>query len=185
MTKATKRAAAKSKARRASESADQEIRRFYRPGVYEQGLQVLAREVDAAANEREILALRAEFLQLRAAIESVEPRCRPLQEAFEAIFRVQGWNAAEVWSKESDYGALEKEVANLRERATYLVERMIKLGPRTRAGIAAVAASFKVDQRHFWKEPEPDRDWEISLLTRFIDSLIECESSAKPAEARS
>jgi hypothetical protein len=107
-----------------------------------------------------------------------------LQVASEAIGYVKGFNFLVAWSAESGFKALNKEFSDLSERATYLVERIIKLGPRTRAGIAAVAASFKADQRHFWKEPEPDRDWEISLLTRFIDGLIECGSSAKPAEAR-
>jgi len=50
---------------------------------------------------------------------------------------------------------------------------MIKLRPTTRDGIAAVAAAFKGDQGHFCKEPEPDGDWKISLLTRFLDRLIE------------
>jgi hypothetical protein len=58
-------------------------------------------------------------------------------------------------------------------RLTNIVDSMIKLRPRKQLGIAAVAAAFKADQDHFWKEPEPDRNWEISLLTRFLDGLID------------
>jgi hypothetical protein len=25
---------------------------------------------------------------------------------------------------------------------------------------------------HYWKDPENDRDWDIALLTRFLDGLI-------------
>jgi hypothetical protein len=69
---------------------------------------------------------------------------------------------------------LSAEIGALNERAGVLVEHMISLRPDTQAGITAVAASFKENQHHFWKELEADRDWDVELLTRFIDGLIEC-----------
>jgi hypothetical protein len=118
---------------------------------------------------------------LQAAIESVESRYQPLDIAFEAIVHMQGVNAAKVWAAESGCGALSKEADNLHDRANNLFGRMVDLRPSTQAGIAAVAASIKDELQDFWKDPEPDRDWEISLFTRFIDGLIECGSSEKIA----
>jgi hypothetical protein len=69
--------------------------------------------------------------------------------------------------------ALLEELEALCLRETNLVDSMIKLRPKTLVGIAAVAAMFKADQAHFWKKPEADRDREISLLTRFLDGLID------------
>jgi hypothetical protein len=80
---------------------------------------------------------------------------------------------ANAWGHQSEYWALNEELSDLCIRETHLVDSMIKLQSKTPAGIAAVAAAFKADQDHFWKEPEPDRDWHISLLTRFLDGLID------------
>ena len=60
--------------------------------------------------------------------------------------------------KKSGFWAVNREIADLNERVGILVERMILLRPKTPAEIAAVAASIKEDQRHFWKEPEIDRE---------------------------
>jgi hypothetical protein len=68
---------------------------------------------------------------------------------------------------------LNDDVSDLCLRETNLVDSMIKLQPKTPAGIAAVAAAFKADQNHFWKSPEADRDWDISLLPRFLDGLMD------------
>ena len=68
---------------------------------------------------------------------------------------------------------MNEELSDLCLRETNLVDSMIKLHPKTPAGIAAVAAAFKADQAHFWEKHESDRDWEISLLTRFLDGLID------------
>ena len=76
------------------------------------------------------------------------------------------------WSFQSEHDAFITELSEKCERGTNLVDSMIQLLPKTLAGIAAVAAAFKEDQDHFWREPEQDRDWEISLLTRFLDGLI-------------
>jgi hypothetical protein len=54
-----------------------------------------------------------------------------------------------------------------------ITQRMTKRRPKTLAGIAAMAATIKEDQSHFWKNPEEDRDWDILLVTRFLDGLID------------
>ena len=57
--------------------------------------------------------------------------------------------------------------------AGYRSPSVAGLDPRKQLRIAAVASAFKAAQSHFWKEPEPERDWDISLLTRFLDWLID------------
>jgi hypothetical protein len=50
---------------------------------------------------------------------------------------------------------------------------MLELGPKTPSSIAAVASALKdgvLD--HLWDKPEDDRDWDVELLTRFLDGLI-------------
>jgi hypothetical protein len=151
----------------------------------EGGMQILAREMDAAEVDREILALRDEFWADHAKIMQMRPQWEALCAASGLIFKERGIDAAIEWEKNSGGRSVNDENNRLEERATNLVERMIELRPRTRAGIAAVAACFKADQDHLWKDPEPDRDWEVSLVTRFIDGLIECGPPAKTEEAQS
>jgi hypothetical protein len=134
-----------------------------------------------AVDDREILALRAEFQQLMATRGPLNKRVKPLQAAFYAVGKLNGFEGADAWGHESEFWAVNDEIAVLDERVAELVERMILLRPKTPAGIAAVAASIREDQRHFWKEPEIDRNWDVSLVTRFIDGLIERVSE----EARS
>jgi hypothetical protein len=143
------------------------------PGLYEKGLDVLAKEISDNAVDRQILALHAEFKQLQAKMSSIQTRFAPLSVAFAAIIKNDGAEKAMNWGRQSEYWALNDELSDLEGKSTYLVDSMIKLRPRKRLGIAAVAAAFKDNQSHFWKKPEPDRDWEISLLTRFLDSLID------------
>jgi hypothetical protein len=51
---------------------------------------------------------------------------------------------------------------------------------KTPGRIIATAKSLKEDPLdHLWVEPEKDRDWDVMLLTRFIDGLIETASSTK------
>jgi hypothetical protein len=134
----------------------------------------IARETDATPADDEILALSAEFQQLQAKISPNRIRFEPLQLAYEAILHNRGASVAKAWVEQVGFWPLNDEIADLCERATHIVERMIVLRPKTQAGIAAVAEALKADQNHFWKEPEPERDWDISLVTRFIDGLIEC-----------
>jgi hypothetical protein len=131
-----------------------------------------AQHLEAGGENREILMLATEFQELQAKTSSIRTRIEPLQVAFEAISKANGYKKAEEWGHQSEYWALNDELSDLYIRETSLVDSMIKLQPKTPAGIAAVAAAFKADQDHFWKKPESDRDWEISLLTRFLDGLI-------------
>jgi hypothetical protein len=87
--------------------------------------------------------------------------------------KANGYKKAEEWGRRSQYWALNDDLSDLCLRETNLVDSMIKLQPKTPAGIAAVAAAFKADQNHFWKSPEADRDWDISLLPRFLDGLMD------------
>jgi hypothetical protein len=60
------------------------------------------------------------------------------------------------------------------ERAGNFAESMIALRPKTLAGITAVAATLKdYAIREYWKEPVEDRDWDVEIITGFLDCLIE------------
>ncbi len=77
------------------------------------------------------------------------------------------------WGKQSGFCALNTEIAALNEHAGGFAERMIALRPNTLAGIAAVAATLKDYALSFhWKEPEEDRDWDVEILTKFLDCLV-------------
>jgi|ERR1700733_11522170 hypothetical protein len=128
---------------------------------------------DEAGGDREILMLAAELQVLRAKTSSIRTAIDPLEVAFAAIRKANGYKKAEEWGHQSEYWALNDELSDLCLSETNRVDSMIKLQPKTPAGIAVVAAAFKADQNHFWKKPEEDRDWEISLLTRFLDGLID------------
>jgi hypothetical protein len=119
-----------------------------------------------AQPDAEILALAAEFEALLPKISSLETRIAPLVVAFGAISKRTGSKRLRNGARQSEHDALITELNALFLRETDLVDSMIKLQPKTPAGIAAVAAAFKADQDHFWKEPEPDRDWgNLSLNT--------------------
>jgi hypothetical protein len=50
---------------------------------------------------------------------------------------------------------------------------MLQLGPKTPSSIAAVALSLKEEVlNHLWEAPKDNRDWDVELLTRFLDGLI-------------
>jgi hypothetical protein len=51
---------------------------------------------------------------------------------------------------------------------------MNALRPKTPSGVAVTAATLKDNSlSHYWNEPEEDRDFDVSLITRFLDGLIE------------
>jgi hypothetical protein len=152
-------------------------RRYNQPGCYEKGLEVLAKEMRDNEVDRKIIALHAEFQELQVKITSLRTRIAPLEVAVAAITKNDGAKKALIWGHQTEYWALNDEISDLELRLTDLVDSMIKLRPRKPAAIAAVAAAFKADQDHFWKEPEPERDRDISLLTRFLDSLIDLGSA--------
>jgi hypothetical protein len=173
-SKENRRLGTKSKPARASGSGQAAaIRRYCRPGARERGLQILARGIADGENDRKILALRAEFQQLMATREPVQTRYAPLQIAHDVIGEVKGFKAADEWSKQSGFWALNDEIAALNERACNFAERMIALRPKTLAGITVVAATLKdYAISEYWKEPVEDRDWDVKILTEFLDCLI-------------
>jgi hypothetical protein len=148
-------------------------RRYNQPGLCEKGLEVLTKEIRDNEVDDQILALHAEFKQLQAKASSIRTRLEPLNVAFAAITKNDGDKKALKWSHQTEYWTLSDEISDLELRLTNIVDSMITLRPRKQAGIAAIASAFKADADHFWKEPELDRDWEIYLLTRFLDSLID------------
>jgi hypothetical protein len=135
------------------------------PRLCEKGLEVLAKEMRDSDVDREIIALHAEFKQLNSKATSIRTRLAPLDIAYDAITTRDGAKKAAEWSCQSEHDMLIGEHCDLCERATYLVDSMIKRRPKTLRGIATVAAAFKADQAHFWEKPEPDRDW------KFLSSL--------------
>jgi hypothetical protein len=88
---------------------------------------------------------------LQATTSLIRTGLEPLKVAFEAISKANGPEKANEWGHQSEYWALIEELSDLCIRETNLVDSMIKLQPKTPAGIAAVAATFKADQAHFWK----------------------------------
>ncbi len=85
-----------------------------------------------------------------------------------------GFKAADEWSKQSGFWALNDEIAALNERAGGFAERMIALRPKTLAGITAVASTLKdYALSNHWRETKEDRDWDVEILTGFLDCLIE------------
>jgi hypothetical protein len=150
------------------------LRRYYQPGARERGLLIIAQGMDAADQERKIIALRTEFLQLMATREPVQTRYVPLQIVHNVLGEVKGFEAADEWSKQSGFWALNAEIAALNERAGGFAERMIALRPKTLAGITAVAATLKdYALSQYWRETKEDRDWDVEIITGFLDCLIE------------
>lgn len=145
---------------------------------------ILAKRAAAKAHapdgdaDRELLTLHVEFQQIQADILPTKTRYEPLSVAYEAILKTHGHEAAKTWGHQSEFWTHNATMSDSDERATNLIERMIDLRPKTLAGIAAVAASLKEDQSHFWDETEKSRDWDILLVTKFIDALIECGAPA-------
>ena len=54
----------------------------------------------------------------------------------------------------------------------YLIVDGAALRPKTLAGITAVVATLNYVLDYHWKEPEVDRDWDVAILTHFLDGLI-------------
>jgi hypothetical protein len=69
--------------------------------------------------------------------------------------------------------AMDEMTSSTSVKLSRLAERMLDLGPTTPAGIAAVAATLREDNlAHYWEKPARDRDYDVELVTRFIDGLI-------------
>jgi hypothetical protein len=63
--------------------------------------------------------------------------------------------------------------------AESIIERMIALRPKTPSAVAITAATLKENSlSHYWNEPEEDRDFDVRLITQFLDGLIQARSGA-------
>jgi hypothetical protein len=130
--------------------------------------------------DAEILALRAEFVRLNDIYQPLNDAAWEECNAFRAKYEEIGWEAACAWSKATARYYSNDSVEQMGVELSRILERMLDLRPTTLAGIAATAATLMEDQlTHLWDEPENDRDWDIRMLTRFIDGLIESASSTK------
>jgi hypothetical protein len=132
----------------------------------------LAAPLSAVNEDAEVLALRAEFERLEMTRQPLVEQINELSWTFTQIAHESGYEAARVWGEQSDF--LDDQLAELDSRANAIVERMSALWPRTLAGIAALAATMKEDALgSYWDKPEEDREWDVMLITRLLDGLIE------------
>ena len=86
---------------------------------------------DEAGGDREILMLAAELQVLRAKTSSIRTAIDPLEVAFAAIRKANGYKKAEEWGHQSEYWALNDELSDLCLSETNRVDSMIKLQPKT------------------------------------------------------
>jgi hypothetical protein len=123
--------------------------------------------------DAEILALRAEFVRLNDAYGPLNKEAWDESEAFLAMVEETGWAEACTWAAATGCDGRNDATERMSEDLARLVERMLALGPTTLAGIAAVAATLREDALdHYWKEPIAKRDWDVELVTQFIDALV-------------
>ena len=128
----------------------------------------------AADEDSEIFALRAEHQRLTVARLPLDRICDEAHSCFSEICRKEGWDAAVAWSEQNGHDEALRKLEETNVRDSTIAQEMIALRPRTLAGVAAVAATLKEwDLSHYWKEPDIDMDWDVAMLTRFLDSLIE------------
>jgi hypothetical protein len=140
---------------------------------------------NAVDEDAEVLALRAEFELLDATREPLIEQVDALSLSFTQRVREGGYKTALIWGEQSGFLSLEDQLEALDLRANDIMESMIALRPKTLAGLAALAATMKEDAlRSYWNKPDEDRDWDVMLVTRFLDGLIERDSVAKTAGAR-
>jgi hypothetical protein len=128
----------------------------------------------AVNEDAELLALRAEFERLEVTRQPLVERTNELSWNFTQMVCESGYETARVWGERSGYWSLIDQLEALDSRATAIVERMVALRPKTSAGLAALAATMKEDALNaYWNKPDEDREWEVMLITRFLDGLIE------------
>jgi hypothetical protein len=127
----------------------------------------------APSPDAEILALRAEFVRLHDLYLPLNEAAWEEAEAFRDKVEEAGWEAARAWSKATGRNGRNDELDQMGVKLSRLVERMLDLRPTTPAGIAAVAATLREDNlAHYWNKPARNRDYDVELVTRFIDGLI-------------
>jgi hypothetical protein len=128
---------------------------------------------DPSAKNGVFLALRAEIEDLRAKRRPLEETANALYQSFEQTIRECGFEAACAWGNRVGLDPKLDEIEQIDRRAGHLIERMLQLGPKTPSSIAAVALALKEEVlNHLWEAPKDDRDWDVELLTRFLDGLI-------------
>jgi hypothetical protein len=91
-----------------------------------------AQHEEAHGENREILILATEFQDLQAKTSLIRTALEPLEVAFAAIMKANGYKKAEEWGHRSEYWALNDELSDLCTRETNLVESMIKPSRRHR-----------------------------------------------------
>ena len=132
--------------------------------------------VASTEEDAEILAPRTEFERLETILQPLEKTYEPQRLLYGKKLHEIGLDAADTWAKQSGFWGLNDQVSDVDIRAGELVERMIAFRPKTLAGLIATARSLKAQAiDHLWAEPEGDRDWDVMLLTRFFDGLIEID----------
>jgi hypothetical protein len=72
-----------------------------------------AQYLEAGGENREIFMLAAEFQELQAKTSSIRTGLEPLEVAFEAISKANGYKKAEEWGHQSEYWALNDELSDL------------------------------------------------------------------------
>jgi hypothetical protein len=140
---------------------------------------------NAVNEDAEVLALRAEFERLEVTRQPLIEQTNELSWSFTQRVCESGYETARVWGEQRGFLSLENQLEALDLRANAIMEGMIALRPKTLAGLAALAATMKDDALYsYWDKPDEDRDWDVMLISRFLDGLIERGSVAKTAEAR-
>jgi hypothetical protein len=125
-------------------------------------------------NDAEILALYAEFERLWEAFLPVHDAATDSADIFHEKILSEGWETACAWATASGHNERVEEQNRLSAPLSRIIERMVALKPKTVAGIAAIAVVLRADAlSSWWSKPERDRDWDIELVTRFLDGLIE------------
>jgi hypothetical protein len=127
----------------------------------------------AASDDALFLALRAEIEDLKVKRRPLEETADALYESFELVIRKDGFEAARAWGNSVGLDPKLEEIEQLDRRVGRIIDRMLELGPKTPVSIAGLAAVLKDEAlAHYWKQPENDRDWDVALLTQFLDGLI-------------
>jgi hypothetical protein len=130
--------------------------------------------VIAVNEDAEVLALRAEFERMEVTRQPLTEQTNELSWQFTQMVRENGYETTRVWAEQSGFRSLENQLEALDSRANDIMEGMIALRPKTLAGLAALAATMKEDAlSSYWNKPDEDRDWDVMLIARFLDGLIE------------
>jgi hypothetical protein len=127
---------------------------------------------NAVSEDAEVLALRAEFERLEVTRQPLIEQVDELSWSFSERVCESGYETATAWSEQSGFSILQNQLEELDARANAILQGMSALRPRTLAGLAALAATMKEDALYsYWDKPDEKRDWDVALITRFLDGL--------------